>query len=209
MRPDHTSRHQWSKALAKRGLKKVPKAIKTADSEEGLRKALAKCRKDELVGLLVELAKSDRGVQRQLAARFELAATPRELLDATRRAIRDATDFDEREINYNFDYDCEAYDEVKRNFRRLVARGQFQLAMELSLELMKAGSYQVEMSDEGLMTDDLEECLMVVIKALKKCILRVGEGLAWCSSMLAADRVGFICDRELESLRQHFEKSTS
>ena len=195
--------------MAKRRLKKVPKAVKTADSLERLRKALTKCRKNELVGLLVELAKNDRGVQRQLAARFELAATPRELLDATRRAICDATDFDEREINYNFDYDYEAYDEVKRNFRRLVALGQCQLAMELSLELMKAGSYQVEMSDEGLMSDDIEECLMVVIKALKKCDLPSDEVIAWRSSMLAADRVGFISENELKSLRQHFEKSAS
>ncbi len=138
-----------------------------------------------------------------------MAAPPRELLDTTSRAICDATGFDEREINYNFDYDYEAYDEVKRNFHRLVALGQFQLVMELSLELMKAGSYQVEMSDEGLMTDDIEECLVVVIKALKKCDLPSDEVIAWCSSMLAADRVGFISDHELKSLRQHFEKSAS
>ncbi len=195
--------------MAKRRLKKVPKAVKVADSMERLRKALTKCRKVELVGLLVELAKNDRGVQRQLAARFELAATPRELLDATRRAICDATDFDEREINYNFDYDYEAYGEVERNFRHLVTQGELHLAMELSLELMKAGSYQVEMSDEGLMNDDIEECLMIVIKALKKCDLPSDEIIAWCSSMLAADRVGFISEHELKSLRKHFEKSAS
>ena len=195
--------------MAQGSLKKVPKAAKPADSMERLRKALTKCRKDELVGLLVELTKTDRGIQRQLAARFELAATPRELLDATRRAICDATDFDEREIDYNFDYDCEAYHEVTRNFCRLVDLGKLHFAMELSLEPMKAGSYQVEMSDEGLMTDDIEECLMVVIKALKKCNLPSDEVITWCSSMLAADRVGFICDHELKSLREHFEKSAS
>jgi hypothetical protein len=177
--------------MAQGSLKKVSKAAKPADSTERLRKALTKCRKDELVGWLVELAKSDRGIQRQLATRFELAATPRELLDATRRAICDATDFDEREINYNFDYDCEAYEEVKRNFHHLVARGQFERAMELSSELMKAGSYQAEISDEGLMTDDIEECLMVVIQALKSCNLPSDEVITWCSSMLAADHVGF------------------
>ena len=65
------------------------------------------------------------------------------------------------------------------------------------------------MSDEGLMTDDIEACLMVVIKALKKCDLPAGESLAWCSAMLENDCVGFICQRELKSLRQHFEASTS
>ena len=46
--------------------------------------------------------------------------------------------------------------------------------MELSLELMKQGSCQVEMSDEGLMTYDIEECLQVVVAALKKCDLPPG-----------------------------------
>ena len=39
--------------------------------------------------------------------------------------------------------------------------------MELALSLMKSGSEQVEMSDEGLMTADIEDCLRVVIKAVK------------------------------------------
>jgi len=69
---------------------------------------------------------------------------------------------------------------------------------------MKEGSRQVEMSDEGLMTDDIEECLMVVIKALRKSNLPTDKALVWCSKMLDADRVKFICDRELASLRQHF-----
>ena len=100
---------------------------------------------------------------------------PKELVAATRQAIASATDFDEREINCNFDYDSEAYEEVKRNLGRLIELGQLRPAMELSLELMKEGSYQVEMSDEGMMTDDIKECLKVVIVALKKCDLPASE----------------------------------
>ena len=48
--------------------------------------------------------------------------TADELVAATRQAIADATDFDERDINRNFDYDYEAYSEVKRNLGRLIAR---------------------------------------------------------------------------------------
>ncbi len=59
------------------------------------------------------------------------------------------------------------------------------------------------------MTHDIEECLMVVIKALGKCNLPTGEVLAWCLAMLENDRVGFICEGELKSLRQHFEASPS
>lgn len=138
-------------------------------------------------------------------AQFEVAAAPQELVAATRRAIADATDFDERDINRNFTYDYEAYREVKRNLGHLIRAGQLRPAMQLALELMRAGSYQVEMSDEGLMTQDIEDCLRVVIKALKKCDLFPNEVIAWCSAMLEGDRVGCIGKEELQALRDHFE----
>jgi len=166
---------------------------------------LAKRTKNELIDVLVELARDDRNVLRQLDARFELEAPPRELVVATRQAIANATDFDERDINRNFSYDYEAYDAVKRNLSRLVGLGQLRLAMELSLELMDQGSYQVEMSDEGLMTDDIEECLKVVIQAFRKCDLPASELIAWCRDMLKKDRVGFICEEELKALRHDLE----
>ena len=195
--------------MPRRRLKKVPKVVKTAGSVAGLRKALARCRKDELVAIIMELANADRRILGHLASRFEVATPPEELRGATRQAIADATDFDERDANHNFGYDDDAYIEVRRNLKRLLAQDQLPSAMELALELMKEGSRQVEMSDEGLMTDDIEECLMVVIKALGNSDLPAGDVLAWCSSMLDADRVKFICDGELESLRQHIKASPS
>jgi len=191
--------------MPKRGRKKVPKIRKAADHAERLRKALAKRRKDELIEVLVEFAKENRGTFRRLAARFEIKATPEELVEATRCAISDATDFDERCLNSNFDYDYDAYEEVKRNLGRLIDLGQLPTAMELSLVLMKEGSYQVEMSDEGLMTDNIEECLAVVIKSLKRSDLPPDDVIVWCSAMLAGDRVSFICDEELKSLRDRFK----
>jgi hypothetical protein len=89
----------------------------------------------------MELAQADRGVLRQLTARFDVATTTDELVAAARQAIADATTFDEREINRNFDYDYEAYAEVKRNLGRLIASGRLQSAMPLASELMKRGSY--------------------------------------------------------------------
>ena len=185
------------------------KTIKAADVAKRLHKALAKRTKDELIDVLVELARDDRNVLRQLDARFELETPPQELVAATRQAIADATDFDERDINRNFDYDYAAYEVVKRSLKRLVGLGQLRLAMELSLELMGQGSYQVEMSDEGLMTDDIEECLKVVIQALRKCDLPASELIAWCRDMLKKDRVGFICEEELKALRHDLEASRS
>jgi hypothetical protein len=185
------------------------KAVKTADSAARLRKALAKRSKGDLIDVLLELAKDDRTILRQLDARFELQAPAEELAAATRQAIADATDFDERDINRNFSYDYAAYEAVKRNLSRLVDLGQLRPAMELSLDLMKQGSQQVEMSDEGMMTADIEECFAVIIKALKKCDLPPAEIIAWCEGMTATDSVGFICDEELGALRNHIEASRS
>jgi hypothetical protein len=192
--------------MAKRRVKKV---AKTSDVAPRLYKALKKQTKAALVDILVELAKEDRAVLRRLAERIDLEAPPQELAAATRQAIADATDFDERDINRNFDYDYEAYAEVKRNLGRLIDRGELRLAMELSLELMKHGSYQVEMSDEGLMTEDIEECLQVVATAIKRGDLPPEEIVAWCKAMTKSDGVGCIYDRELEGLRMHFEVSGS
>ena len=153
----------------------------------------------------MELAEEDRCIFRRLAARFELQGSAQELAAATRQAIADATDFDERDINRNFSYDYEAYGEVKRNLSRLIDQGELQLAMELSLELMKQGSRQVEMSDEGLMTHDIEECLQVVLPAVKKSGQSPDEVVAWCVAMTKSDRGGFICDRNLGEIRNSFE----
>ena len=193
--------------MSKRSPKQAVRRAKTTDSAKRLRKALAKHTKGELIDVLVEFAGEDRGVLRRLTARFELEAPPKELVVATRQAIADATDFDERDINRNFDYDYEAYSEVKRNLSRLIDLGQLRRAMELSLELMEKGSYQVEMSDEGLMTEDIEECLKVVIQALNKCDLPASEMTTWCTDMLKNDRVGFICDQELKALRHKSKAS--
>ena len=195
--------------MAKRKAKKTISTAKRTPATAGLRAALNRRTKAELVSALLELAKADRVVLRQLAARFDVAPVPTELVAATRRAIADATDFDERDINTNFDYDYDAYAEVKQNLARLTASGQLRPAMQLALELMKHGSRQVEMSDEGMMTDDIHDCLSVVLQALKKCDLATDEVVAWCSAMLARDRVGFIAREPLESLRSNFQTATS
>lgn len=191
-----------------------PRRPKTSDSAEkpvgavaALRRQLAKRKKAELVDLLLEMADQDRKVLRQLTARFEVTMAAEEWAAATRQAIADATAFDERDINRNFAYDYEAYGAVKRNLSRLIQARQLPLAMELSLELMQAGSHQVEMSDEGLMTEDIEDCLHVVIKALKACDLPAKQVLAWCQVMQNSDRVGFLAEKELQLLRQHLQAS--
>jgi hypothetical protein len=168
------------------------------------RVALTRERKAELVDVLMELAGADRGTLRQLTARFDVAPAPDDLVAATRQAIAEATGFDERDINRNFAYDHQASSEVRRDLGRLIGAGQLRPAMPLAPELMKRGSYQVEMSDEGLMTEDIEDGLNVVLEALRECDLPAAEVIAWCSAMLEIDRVGFIAREPLRSSRSHF-----
>ena len=195
--------------MPKRRSKKLAKVPKTTVSTGWLRKALAKRTKAELVDVMMKFARADRGVLRQLESRFKLEVPPKQLVAATRQAIADATDFDEREINRNFSYDYQAYSTVKRNFGRLIDLGHLRTVMELSLELMGQGSCQVEMSDEGMMTGDIEECLQVVIKALRQCDLPADDVTAWCAGMLKKDRVGFICDEGLRALQGRFDAPDS
>jgi uncharacterized Zn finger protein len=184
-----------------RKAKQPTPAGQRSESLTALRHALTRTKKADLVEVLLELAQADRGVLRQLTARLDVAVSNGELAAATRQAIADATAFDKRDINRNFAHDYEAYGEVKRNLGRLIDAGQLPVAMQLALDLMGQGSYQVEMSDEGLMTHDIEGCLDVVLKALAKCDLPAVEVIAWCSAMQDNDRVGFIAREPLQSLR--------
>jgi hypothetical protein len=138
-----------------------------------------------------------------------VAAAPEELVAATRRAIAEAISFDRREVNRNFAYDDEAYGDVQRNLGRLIASGQLRLALQLALELRKQGSYQVEMSDEGQMTEDVETCLSEVFNALAKCDLPAAKIVAWCLAMLENDRVGFIARKPLEFLPNRCRSAAS
>lgn len=197
------------KRAPKRASPKPAKVAKRKDAYAGLCKALARCTKDKLIDVILEFARDDSRVHRDLEVRFGVEVVPEELVASTRRAIRDATAFDTRQIGRNFDYDTGAYSQVERNFARLVKLGQLTTAMDLALELMKQGSYQVEMSDEGNMTYDIEQCLDVVAAALKRCDLPAGHVVKWCVKMADQDRVKYLYSKELQELRRRFEKAVA
>jgi hypothetical protein len=59
------------------------------------------------------------------------------------------------------------------------------------------------------MTQDIEAALSEVLKALDKCDLPAAEIIAWCTTMLANDRVGFIARTPLESLQKRMQAAMS
>jgi hypothetical protein len=183
------------------------KSVPKTNPLEPLQTALRKLTKDELIDLVLEWAGDSRKTQRDLESRFGVEPAQPQLVAQTRQAIADATDFDKRDINRNFDYDYGAYQTVARNFERLVKAGQLEQAMELALELMRRGSYQVEMSDEGMMTEDVEACLRVVLQAVEQSNLPPARIAAWCEALRKNDRVGYILDEELNAVRDRFCKS--
>jgi hypothetical protein len=144
-------------------------------------------------------------ILRKLESRFAVLIQPSELVGKTRQDIADATDFDSRDINHNFNFDYDAYEAVARGLKQLIQL-DFPSAMELALELMKAGSYQVEMSDEGLMTSSIEDCLRPVVQGLTESNIPTKEIVAWCDAMTRADRGGFILYREIANLKRQSMK---
>jgi hypothetical protein len=179
--------------------------MKTKTSEEW-RRALAARKKSELIDFLLGLAHEGRSVRRSLQSRFDLKFSPAELIAATRTKIALATNYDDQVPNSNFDYDYQAYDALAKQFAELTNLGMYKQTMDLAVTLMTEGSRQVEFSDEGMMTQDIEACLDVVIKSLKKGAVPASEVVAWCDQMVRADRVGFICDQKLRALREIYQR---
>lgn len=188
--------------MAKRASTAVSLLQTVKNAMAALEAAVQKQSKDTLAAALMDLARHDQSIRRKLEQKFNVKVPPVDLVVATRAAICDATDFDEREMNTNFEIDYEAYKTIQRNFKQLIKLGQIADVMELARELMKDGSYQVEMSDEGLMSSEIEECIRLVVRAIQKSGLPARQVTDWCDAMVKASRGGLLDTAEIESLRK-------
>jgi len=63
----------------------------------------------------------------------------------------------------------------------------------VALKLMRAGSYQIQCSGEGLMREGIEGCLRPVIAA----VAEASDARDWALEMLSRDRVGVLRALEL------------
>jgi hypothetical protein len=184
--------------MVKKGTNKARKIVKT-DRFPLVERELHKQTKAELVALILAIAKEHAVVARELEDRLNIEKPVDLLVADVSGAIERATDFDERMMNHNFAVDWRAYADVRKGLARLVELDRLADAKSLALKLMKKGSYQVECSDEGLMTDEINECLKPVIRAVKAA--GGDDAVKWAGEMQKADRVGAICDKELAELK--------
>lgn len=170
----------------------------TLDRLPVIENSLKKCTTADLVQLIIKLAKSNASLWKGLEAELDVQKPVELLVADMESAIGVATNVDDRNINSNFDYDFKAYEHVANGFKELIETGNLEAAKELAIQLMKDASYQVECSDEGLMREEIEDCLKPVIRAVRS------EGCdaarKWAFAMLLEDRVGFICERELKRM---------
>lgn len=178
---------------------KKPRKLAKGDRFPLIEQELQKRTKVELVAMIVAIAKDHAVVAREMEDQLAIEKPVELLVADVSTAIDHATDFDKRIMNHDFDVDWQAYADVQKGLSQLVELGHLADAKSLALKLMKDGSYQVECSDQGLMSDDICQCLEPVIQAVSA----VGdpEASRWAGEMQNADRIGCHCDKELAQLR--------
>ena len=185
--------------MVKKGTKK-PRKLVTSDRFPLIDGELRKRTKADLIAMLLAIAQEHAVVAEDLEDLLHVEKPMEQLVADLSSAIERATDFDRRLMNHNFKVDWQAYVDVRKGLSLLVEQGRLEEAKLMALELMKSGSHQVECSDEGLMLDDICDCLMPVIQAVKTA--GGVEAAQWASDMLKADRIQFICKQELAELRR-------
>lgn len=163
------------------------------EREELLRVALDKMKNADLVELTLRVAQESKASGWMLEQEVGLDKPIDVLVNDVAVAIDIATKVDEQRMNYNFEYDWRAYEAIQRGLSQLIQKGEIEEAKALALKLMQQGSYQIECSDEGLMQEEIENCLRPVISAVADS----SGGGEWVREMLRHDGTGCICQQEL------------
>lgn len=164
--------------------------------EELQRTALKKCKKAELVELALGVARQSKASEWKLEQEVGLEKPVSLLVHDIEIAIDIATQVDEKRLNYNFEFDQHAYEAIRHGLSQLIQRGEVEEAQAMALKLMEKGSFQIECSDEGLMQEEIEHCLQLVISAVADSS---GDS-QWAWEMLQRDRMGLLCERPLKEL---------
>jgi hypothetical protein len=179
-------------------LRQSIEAVKQFDREreELFRATLRKMKKVDLVELTLRFAQQDKTSEWTLEREVGLDKPVSLLVHDIEVAIDIATRVDQRQMNRNPEVDWGTYEAVQYGFSQLIQKGNTEEAKTLALKLMQKGSFQIECSDEGLMQEEIEDCLRPVISAITPS----SRGGQWALEMLQRDSTGCVCLRELTEL---------
>lgn len=171
------------------------KAAKCARGEGGkLRKLLEGKSREELVDLLVNLARIHPDIEQSLRESEQLCrGQVAPLLRALRKEIVHLTGEPAWCNHWNNEGSVPDYSHVQRQFEALFAAGHFDELLELGDLLWREGSEQVEQSDDdGQTATDIGECLEVVVAAVPKSSLPRPQQLLWLIERRLSDEFGLL-----------------
>jgi hypothetical protein len=179
-------------------LRELEECAKQCDRqrEAPLRTTPKKLKKADLVELTLRVARKSRPCEWKLEQELLLDKPISLLVHDIEVAIDMATKVGERRLNDNFGCDWRAYDAVRRGLSQLIEKDGLQEAKALAVKLIERGSWQIECSDEGLMRDEIENCLRPVIAA----VAETSGDWEWALEMLRYESSGFLCAQELDEL---------
>ena len=151
--------------MVRKGTKKPRKLTKT-DRFPLIEKALRKRTKADLVQMILMIARDHGVVARELERQLAVEKPVDLLIADVSFAIDRATDFDERMMNYNFDVEWQAYEDVQSGLSQLVGLGHLEDAMSLALKLMKDGSYARQSVESAVWRRQLRENPTVISRTM-------------------------------------------
>ncbi len=149
-----------------------------------------------MVDIILRFVQDEKASQWTLENEIRLDKSVDLIVHDIGSAIDLATKVDQQRLNDNLDYDWRAYAAVRRGLSELIQKDFIKEAKNLALRLIDKGSYQMECSDEGLMQEEIEDCLRPVIGA----VANLPGGQGWALEMLGHDRMGCLCEQELRKM---------
>lgn len=153
--------------------------------------SLAGLSKEELISFVCEASLRWPALCRHVLMETEQDQPLTGLIGDIQAAIRAATFIPKEKLNRNFDYDVEEYEQVRIGLRKLMRLGHISEAMDLAIELLEAGNSQVEASDEGMMTEEIVECVNVVTEVVDFSG-NATERQAWANRLAYSDYLSIL-----------------
>jgi uncharacterized Zn finger protein len=159
-----------------------------------IHKLLADKSREELVALVVALAKEHPLIERQLQEAEQLRLGQIEpLIRSLRREIRKLTDEPAWRNRWNNEGSVPDYSHVQQQFRSLLGAGHADQLLDLGDELWRLGTDQVEQSDdEGETMAALSDCMEIVLQAVPRSSLPRTEQLLWVIDRVLADEFSLL-----------------